>query len=382
VKHGNWSGLAMDEIETLVRELSANAWVQAALLAILFLFLARVADRILARLTAPLLARLSLDPRWASMFQRPVFATVAILGLVLATYRLDLGEQFESLTLALVKTILILVWLGLALRLVRLVFNTLAGRATPVAVVQPQTVPLLTNVTSVVLVLAAAYSVMVSWGINVTGLVASAGIAGLALSFAAQDTLSNLVAGVAILTDRPYQIGDYIVLDTGERGQVTQIGLRSTRLLTRDDVEISIPNGIMGRAKIVNESGGPQQRYRIRVPIGVAYGSDIDQVMAELLEVAGNHDEVCRSPEARVRFREFGDSGPQFELLAWIANPAQRGLVQHELNCAIYKAFAAAGIGIPFPQRDLHLRSGWPADQPPAAADTAAQPAAGGAPVQ
>jgi small-conductance mechanosensitive channel len=350
----------MDEMETLLRVLGTNAWIQAGLLAILFLFLAKLADRLLARLIAPLLSRLDLDPRWAAMFQRPVFTTVAIIGLVLATYRLDLGVEFETLTLALVKTILIVVWLSLALRLVRLVFTTLAGRPAPVAMLQPQTVPLLTNVTSVVLVLAAIYAVLVSWNINVTGLVASAGIAGLALSFAAQDTLANLVAGVAILTDRPYRIGDYIVLDTGERGQVTQIGLRSTRLLTRDDVEISIPNGIMGRAKIVNESGGPSERYRIRVPISVAYGSDIDRVMTVLLEVANGHEQVCRSPESRIRFREFGDSGLNFELLSWISQPAQRGLVQHELNCAIYRAFAAAGISIPFPQRDLHLRSGWP----------------------
>lgn len=195
----------------LAGELRANAWLQAALVAILFLLLAKLADRVLARLTAPLLSRLDLDPRWAAMLQRPVFTTVAIIGLVLATYRLELGAQFEAVTLALVKTILIVVWLSLALRLIRLVFNTLAGRPAPVALVQPQTVPLLTNVTSVVLVLAAAYAVLVSWNINVTGLVASAGIAGLALSFAAQDTLANLVAGVAILTDRPYRIGDYIV---------------------------------------------------------------------------------------------------------------------------------------------------------------------------
>ncbi len=86
-------------------------------------------------------------------------------------------------------------------------------------------------------------------------------------SLAAQGTLGNLVAGIAILTDKPYRIGDYIVLDTGERGAVTAIALRSTRLLTRDDVEVSIPNGVMGRAKIVNESGSPERKYRLRVPV-------------------------------------------------------------------------------------------------------------------
>ena len=114
---------------------------------------------------------------------------------------------------------------------------------------------LLKNLAIVFLILAGAYSILIAWDINVTGLVASAGIVELALSFAAQDTLSHLFACVAILADRPYRIGDFIVLDSGERGKVTQIGLRSTSLMTRDDVEVSIPNGVMGSAKIVNESG-------------------------------------------------------------------------------------------------------------------------------
>ena len=178
----------------------------------------------------------------------------------------------------------------------------------------------------------------------------------MAISFAAQDTLANLVAGVAIIVDKPYQLGDYIILDTGERGKVMQIGLRSTRLLTRDDVEVTIPNGVMGQAKIVNEAGGPRDRYRLRMPIGVAYGSDIDLVMATLLEVAQDHTKISRNPEARVRFRSFGESSLDFEMLCWIREPADRGLVTHELNCAIYKAFAQHDIQIPFPQRDLHIK--------------------------
>jgi len=367
--------MAMNESLELLRQLVTHPWVQAILLAVLFLLLAQIADRFLARLLGPLLLRLRLDPQWITLFQRPVFVTVATLGLVIATYRLDLGAQFEGLTLAIIKTILIFIWLSLGLRLMRLVLRTLSGRPAPLAILQPQTLPLVTNIASVIIVLAGAYAMMVAWNINVTGLVASAGIAGLAISFAAQDTLGNLVAGVAILSDKPYRIGDYIVLDTGERGQVTHIGLRSTRLLTRDDIEISIPNGIMGKAKIINESGGPVDRYRIRIPVSVAYGSDIDQVMGVLLEICGTHEEVARSPEPRVRFRTFGNSSLDFELLVWIAQPEQRGRVLHEINCDIYRGFAAAGITIPFPQRDLHLRGSWPA---PPGQDTGAKPEATG----
>ncbi len=166
--------------------------------------------------------------------------------------------------------------------------------------------------------------------------------------------------------DAPYKTGDFIILETGERGIVTNIGLRSTRLLTRDDVEITIPNGIIGNGKIINEAGGPSEKHRIRVAVGVAYGSDIDQVIEILEQVAGDIEEVCANPAPRVRFRRFGDSSLDVELLCWIDRPIDRGRLHHELNCAVYKAFAANGIQIPFPQRDLHVRNMPPATEPSA----------------
>mgnify|MGYP001820750161 FL=1 len=177
------------------------------------------------------------------------------------------------------------------------------------------------------------------------------------MSFAARDTLSNLFAGVSIVVDAPYKSGDFIILDSGERGVVTHIGLRSTRLLTRDDIEITVPNGIIGNSKIINEAGGPSQKHRIRIAVGAAYGSDIDHVIATLEKVAADHEEICTNPAPRVRFRQFGDSSLDFELLCWIDRPVDRGRLHHELGVNVYKAFAAADIQIPFPQRDLHVRT-------------------------
>jgi small-conductance mechanosensitive channel len=126
-----------------------------------------------------------------------------------------------------------------------------------------------------------------------TAWLASAGIVGIAVGFAAKDTLANLFSGVFIMADAPYKIGDYVVLDTGERGEITHIGIRSTRMRTRDDVEVTVPNSIMGNTKIINESGGPYEKYRIRVKVGVAYGSDIDQVEQLLMEIAAANEKNC-----------------------------------------------------------------------------------------
>ena len=184
---------------------------------------------------------------------------------------------------------------------------------------------------------------------------ASAGIAGFAVAMAAKDTLSNLFGGVAIFMDRPFRPGDYIVLDDNERGEVVQIGLRSTRILTRDNVMITIPNSIITNTRIVNQSS-PMPMFRVRVRIGVAYGSDIRQVETILLEQVRSNPLGVQNPEPRVRFREFGDSSLNFELLCWARRPQDRGRLVHGLNTGIYDAFDEVGIEIPFPQRDVHLK--------------------------
>ena len=169
--------------------------------------------------------------------------------------------------------------------------------------------------------------------------------------------MANFFGGISIYADRPYKLGDYIILDSGERGEVVAIGIRSTRIITRDDEQISIPNAVMVNAKIINESQPlPNFRVRVRsVKVGVAYGSDIDLVEETLLGVAGNCDLVLPDPSPRVRFRNFGDSSLDFELLAWIGDPRQRGRALHELNRAVYMAFQQNRIEIPFPQRTVHL---------------------------
>ena len=191
-------------------------------------------------------------------------------------------------------------------------------------------------------------------GISLTAVFASAGIVGLALALAARETIANFFGGINILIDRPFRTGDYIILDSGERGEVVEVGLRSTRINTRDDVQISIPNFVITDAKIINESV-PKNRFRVRIKVGVAYGSDVEHVEELLLRTAKSNQLVTLSPEPRVRFRSFGDSALEFELLCWAYQPDIKGKLMHQLNRDIYKAFNEAGIIIPFPQRDVHV---------------------------
>jgi len=130
--------------------------------------------------------------------------------------------------------------------------------------------------------------------------------------------------------------------------------VRSTVIRTRDDILVTVPNSKLSNAAIVNEST-PKTKRRIRVAIGVAYGTDIDALEELLLEIASEEGLVLERPKPRVRFREFGGSALNFELLCWVNNPAQRARATHKLNSAIYKRFQSDGIEIPFPQRDVSM---------------------------
>jgi len=121
-------------------------------------------------------------------------------------------------------------------------------------------------------------------------------------------------------------------------------------------VEITVPNGILATTTIINESGGPDEKFRVRLKVGVAYGSDIDKVEQLLLKVCADHEQVCRDPHPRARFRAFGDSSLAYELLCWVERPVLQGLVLHELHRAVYKAFNEEGIVIPFPQQDVYIK--------------------------
>ena len=346
------------KVQQLAELIGPNVYLQAAIIAAVFIFAGKIADWIISGIIGRIANRSTnnFDDQLVSLVHRPVFLSFVLLGLGLATRRIGLPEAPLFITVSILKTIAIFVWYSTLGSLLGLIVRVL-GRNADTKVLQTGMLSLIHNVMKIVLLALTGYFIFLAWRIDVTAWLASAGIVGLALSFAAKDTLSNLFAGVSIIMDAPYKTGDFIILDSGERGVVTEIGLRSTRLLTRDDIEITVPNGIIGNGKIINEAGGPSEKHRIRVAVGVAYGSDIDHVIETLQKVATDNADIVADPAPRVRFRLFGDSSLNFELLGWIAQPIDRGRVMHELNCAIYKAFHDNGIEIPFPQRDLHIRT-------------------------
>jgi len=347
-----------ETLQPILSFLGEQPYIQAAVIFALVLVVSKVIAILVQRAVKGLLNRAvpHLGDLASNVLRLPLAWTVFLVATSATISSLPLPTAAADIGRSLIASLMIVFWSTALVRLLRIFISTLSRRAGPQSVIRPQTQPLFDNVVVILVLGLSVYLVFQTWNIDMTAWLASAGIIGIAVGFAAKDTLANLFAGVFILADAPYKIGDYVVLESGERGKVTHIGIRSTRLLTRDDVEVTIPNSIMGNTRVVNESGGPHEKFRSRVQVSVAYGSDIDQVREVLMSVATDDPGVCEDPEPRVRFRTFGASGLDFELLCWIDNPELRGRVLDALNSAVYKRFMEAGIEIPFSKHDLYIK--------------------------
>ena len=358
------------DVSPYLNETLGNAWNflqdYPLLFAILLVAIGYGIGRILKSLVHTLLDRFrkttksELDYQIAHYLTSPLLQTSVTFSMVLALATLDFPGAIEHFLIKVCITALLVLWGRAWFRATSVIMQALEAQRDRFHLFQPRTVPLYEMGIKLLMVGLMIYMFFRIWGIDATAWVASAGIIGIAVGFASKDTLANLISGVSIVADAPYKIGDYIVLDTGERGVVSSLGIRSTRLITRDDVEVSIPNAVIGTAKIVNESGGPYVRHRIRIPIGVAYDSDIDKVIETLKDIAKENENVVDEPSPRVRIRGFGDSAINIELLCWIKRPAERGVVIHRLNHQLIKRFRDEQIEIPFPQRDLHVKDSLP----------------------
>jgi MscS family membrane protein len=346
----------MTEITEYLK-ISAWPYVNALVSFLVFAAVAKIADVIVNRVFRKFARFTSsdVDDRIIDVIHRPVFLTIVLIGCTFSVGYLKGSPGIAFYTDAAVYSIISVVWAVAAIEVIKILIEHFICRASDETGLRKDIVPLTENIFKVIVIAAALFMILSIWKINITPLLASAGIVGVAVAIAAKDTLSNFFGGISIFVDRPYKIGDYIVLQAGERGEVVAIGVRSTRIKTRDDILITIPNSLIANSKIVNESA-PMPNFRVRVPVSVAYGSDIDLVEKILLDIASGNNNILPDPIPRVRFREFGDSALNFELLCWAKEPALRGRTVHELNSAIYKKFNEKGITIPFPQRDLHIR--------------------------
>lgn len=280
-----------------------------------------------------------------------LWVTILIGGIALGLERLDQLGQATYFVHSLSLSIIVLTWTYALIRIGPPVLTAV----TETSYVDNHVLPIFQNVWTVIVIGGSIFSIFSIWGIDVTPLLASAGLLGIVVGLAARDTLANFFGSIALYADGTYSVGDYIVLESGERGRVEDVTIRSTVIRTRDDIFVTVPNSALNNAAVINESA-PRSHRRLKIPVSIAYGTDIDKVEEMMLEIVAESDLVREHPNPRVRLREFGESGLNIELMCWIDDPRLRGKVTDLLMREIYNTFREADIEIPYPQHEVRMR--------------------------
>jgi len=356
-----------DWISDLPPWLGVSVLVAASFLGAVFVN--EVVLRTVRRLTNR--TKTGVDDALFSELRVPIPVTVAVAGAFVAPDFAAVSPSTALVLRATALTLAALVWARAVSRLGTHALRAYDAHTDDAA----DFAPIFQNLWTFLVLVGAAFVVLTVWNIEITPLLASAGIAGIAIGFAARDTVANFFGSISLYVDGTYAVGDYVELDTGVAGTVQDISIRSTRILTRDNVVVTVPNSVLNSAQLTNHSA-PVGKTRVKVPVGVAYGSDLDLVEECLLGAAESVELVAKSPSPRVRFRGFGDSALDHELLVWVPTPLHDGRAVHELNREIHDRFDVAGISIPFPQRVVRVENGDAAEIPAVVEDEHERPGA------
>jgi small-conductance mechanosensitive channel len=216
-------------------------------------------------------------------------------------------------------------------------------------------IPVVNRVAKAVILAIGFIIVLDRFGVNVTSLVAVLGIGGLALSLAAQDTLSDAIAGFTILLDQPFLVGHRIeISDLGTWGDVVEIGTRTTRIRTRDNRLVIIPNSIIAKSQVVNYTY-PDPRYRVQIDIGIGYGMDIEKTRQIIIDTVSHLDGILKDKPVDALYNDMGDSAMMFRVRWWIGSYEDKRRIYDRVNTALQLALDEAGIEMPFPIQQINL---------------------------
>jgi len=192
-------------------------------------------------------------------------------------------------------------------------------------------------------------------GIDLSGLAVIFGLLSVGIGFGLQNITSNFISGLILLFERPIQVGDRVTVGDTE-GDIEAINMRATVLKSVNNISVIVPNSEFVSSRVINWSHG-DPRIRMDIEVGVSYNSVLEDVLTALESVAEENPQVLKNPKHDVLFRSFGDSSWNMNLRVWIKDPQQHRIIRSEINKAIVKKFREMKIEIPFPQRDLHIKS-------------------------
>jgi small-conductance mechanosensitive channel len=326
---------------------SDYTYLQAAFLAALGYiggrFLGRYLPELLHTAFGHIHLRMSEDVIALTRF--PLFNLTFMSSLLLAIHISDLNPAVAFALKSILKSTMIAIVGFFIYRLGKLLLEHIAHHRDKRGIIQPQTLPLFTNTIMVFTLVGASHQIFSVWNVDMTALLASAGIAGLAIGMASKDMLADIIAGILILTDSPYRLHDVILVnDRGIKGKVTRIGMRSTRILTGDNMEIIIPNAIMGNSRIMNETSSPEPGFRMNLEVSTASGINSETIRTLLLDMASQQLDILQDRPKVVQLISFDQHIATFKLLCWVEHTDKQAAVRAALRETIYQRLVQEGI--------------------------------------
>lgn len=346
--------------------MSSDQWIQIGISMGLVVVTALLVRWLLGYLL-DLLLRRALGQRGQQISRnllRPARGVLNLAAIVIATnlavlrlgflLTVDLARTLESVFFAIYVVLGVILALQLMGSLLEWYGNVIAPRTE--TKLDEQLIPFARRVSLILVIIIGLIVLLSRFEVDVSGLVATLGIGSLAIALAAQATLADTISGFVIMIDRPYRIGDRIeIQDLDTWGDVLDIGLRSTRIRTRDNRMVIVPNSVMGKSLIVNHSY-PDTTYRIQTHVGVAYGTDLELARNTLIDAVRLVEGVLPDKKVEALFLEFGDSALIFRVRWWLNSYVDTRRMFDRANTAMYRALAEAGIEIPYPVRDVYHR--------------------------
>lgn len=341
--------------------IATASYVVAIVILVIFFILAQITNFLFNEVFKALTAKTKndTDDKIMKLLNMPIFYSVVLLGVYQSFSYIGILARYSGDFSKIMKSLAIIIWICAIAKLVNIIISELGFKfaAKTKSKLDDELMPLFQKLSNIIIYFAGIMFLLNMWNIDITPLLASAGIAGFVIAFAAQDTISHLFGGVSIYFDKPFRVGDRIQLESGEIGDVLEIGIRSTRIKTFDETVVIIPNNKIASSKIINYNQ-PASKIKEKVIVKVAYGSDIDKVKKVLLDVAGSVEGVEKKPAPSIYLNEFGDYGLEFLIITWVDNPHKKYVVKTKMNEEIYKRFKKEKIQIPYPTRDIYLRNG------------------------
>lgn len=346
----------MSVINDIIQFISESVWLRFLAVLVITVVVAIISRFVLTAILKPLSKRTKtkVDDIIIKSIASIIFYIVLLIGAKIGLQQFTLETPFFQ---SLVDTLLILIVCIFLFKIIshfaRLWMQEWKYKTKTSA--DERLIPFLQKILKAVVIILAVIFVFNAWNVNISPLLATAGIAGLAVGLAVKDSLNNILGGLQLVLDRTFKVEDKVQLESGEMGVILDIGLRSTKLRTYDNEVIYIPNGYLANAKIKNFTH-PDISIRVNVEFGVVYGSDPEKVEQVVLDALKQIDTVIEEPEPAVQFLKMSDFSLDFIARAWVKEYTEAYSTKLKMTEEIYNALNKAHIGIPFPTRTVYTK--------------------------